>query len=176
MKRIRRDTFLVVMIVMVWGLFFAIGPYYADQHFGKIEPRFPERHVNYTLGQLRALASTRHLASFYAAPLLFPVDLIVMIALSGSMGLASFYWLRDIGTMRPWMALVLPATYLLSDFVEDSVLVWLLGDSTRISAGIVTALKVVTMIKLASIVATVGQTMLLFALCLIRHVRARRAV
>ncbi len=62
----------------------------------------------------------------YVFPILFPLDLVVMLALAGAMGAASSHWLAQIYPSAAWLGLVVPAVYLLSDLIEDCLLAWLL--------------------------------------------------
>ncbi|WGS20541.1 MULTISPECIES: hypothetical protein [unclassified Bradyrhizobium] len=56
----------------------------------------------------------------YICPILFPLDLIVMLALAGSMGAASAHWIKQLDPSVEWLGLLLPAVYLLSDLIEDA--------------------------------------------------------
>ena len=151
---------LAGLVVMAFGLFWWVGRY-ADRIFAKRFPtRFPEKTLSYTAGRLADLV-TSDLRMRYVCPILFPLDLIVMLALAGAMGAASSHWLAQIYPSAAWLGLLVPAVYLLSDLIEDCLLAWLLvrGDPEA-AARSVSTLKAITTIKLVSISAAVALTLL----------------
>jgi hypothetical protein len=160
--------YLLLFIGFAWLAFFAVGNF-AQGRFDseRTRSRFPERSP-YDWTELRDLAVTKpHLAAFYVWPVLFPLDLIVMLLLAGSMGLASAAWLRAAGG-NPNFAYVLPAFYLVADLVEDSVLAGLLRNPAGITEHAVNRLKGITRLKMAGIILTIIQTALVFVYYLIR--------
>jgi hypothetical protein len=154
--------YLLLFIAVAWVVFFLVGDY-AERRFDseRSRSRFPERSP-YEWTELRDLAMAKpHLAAFYVCPVLFPLDLIVMLLLAGSMALASGCWLRAIGGNPSW-AYLLPAFYFAADFVEDSLRAALLRHPARITEISVRRLKGITKLKMAGIVLTIVQTIGVF--------------
>jgi hypothetical protein len=158
----------LLFIAFAWAAFWAVGNY-AQGHFDseRTRSRFPERSA-YDWTELRDLAVTKpHLAAFYVWPVLFPLDLIVMLLLAGSMGLASAAWLGAAGG-NPNLCYVLPAFYLVADLVEDAVLAGLLRNPANITEYTVNRLRGITRLKMIGIVLTIVQTLGVFLYYLIR--------
>jgi hypothetical protein len=149
---------LLLFIAVAWGVFFLVGGY-AERRFDseRTRSRFPERSP-YQWTELRDLAIAKpYLAAFYVCPVLFPLDLIVMLLLAGSMGLASAAWLRATGGNPGW-SYPLPAIYLAADLIEDVMLAALLRHPEKITESSVHRLKGITKLKMAAIVLTIVQT------------------
>ena len=103
--------------------------------------RSVERSLRYSTEDLRTAAAN---GRAYIFPFLFPLDLIVMLALAGSLALAAQYWGSPI-----W---VVPAcVYLAFDLAEDGLLVLMLSGHVPISDRTVPVLKVLTGIKLLTV-------------------------
>ena len=154
---------LAGLVLCAFGLFWWVGSY-SDRVFAKkFRTRFPEKTLNYTGDQLGALVQS-DLRMRYVFPILFPLDLVVMLALAGAMGAASSHWLTQIYPSAAWLGLVVPAVYLLSDLIEDCLLAWLLlhGDPLA-AARSVSVLKAITTIKLVSVSASIALTLIAFA-------------
>lgn len=150
---------LAGLVVSAFGLFWWVG-IYSDRVFAnRFRTRFPEKTLSYTGGQLGELVQS-DLRVKYVFPILFPLDLVVMLALAGAMGAASSHWLNRIYPSAAWLGLVVPAVYLLSDLIEDCLLAWLLlrGDPLA-AARSVSILKAITTIKLVSILASIALTL-----------------
>ena len=149
----------VSLIALAFGLFFWVG-HYAESTFtaANFRPRFPEKELSYSADELKALVGSS-IRNDYISPILFPLDLLVMLSLSGTKGAASWYWIRQVRPTAARLALILPAVYLLSDLIEDSLLASLLrqGDPEKAAAAMA-VLKIVTAIKFASITGTIAQT------------------
>jgi hypothetical protein len=129
---------IVAAYLLAHAIFFGVGRL-AD---AKGIDRTPERGISYSVATLQALA---HRERRYVVPFLFPIDLIVMLALSGSLYAAARYWGSE--GLHLWPALV----YLLFDLAEDSVLALMLAGRVPISARTVPALKLFTTVKFAAI-------------------------
>jgi hypothetical protein len=82
------STGLVMSVMAAFGLFWLVGNY-AEARFteSSFKSRFPEKTFRYDADKLRRLASS-DVRKIYVVPLLFPLDLLVMLALAGSMGAA----------------------------------------------------------------------------------------
>lgn len=158
---------LVIFVASAIGLFLWVGnhaeTYFRGQGF---ESRFPEKTLSYSENDLRMLVKS-DIRSSYISPILFPLDLAVMLALSISLGAASFFWARQLYPTLAQFALLLPAIYLLSDMIEDGLLIWLLrrGDPDTAASALL-VLKAITAIKLATITGAFIQTALAFVVWL----------
>jgi hypothetical protein len=161
-------VYLLLFIAVAWVMFFLVGDYAYRRFDSERTPsRFPERSA-YEWTELRDLAITKpYLAAFYVCPVLFPLDLIVMLLLAASMGLASGCWLRTVGGNPTW-AYLLPAIYLAADLVEDGVLAALLRHPERITEISVRRLKGITKLKMVGIVLTIVQTFGVFLVYVVR--------
>ena len=161
--------YLLLFIAIAWAIFFAVG-FFAQPRFAgqQVSSRFPER-KKYEFTELRAFATSKpDLARFYVWPVLFPLDLVVMLALAGSMGLASIIWLGAAGTPLAWAASLVPASYFLTDLIEDCLLAAMLVDPARITEASVRRLKIFTQLKFWTIGLAVAQTIGAFAYYLSR--------
>ncbi|KRP85272.1 hypothetical protein AOQ73_39465 [Bradyrhizobium pachyrhizi] len=149
-------------MVVAFGLFWWVGSYSDRVFASRFRTRFPEKTLSYTGDQLGELVQS-DLRMKYVFPILFPLDLIVMLALAGAMGAASSHCLSRIYPSAAWLGLVVPAVYLLSDLIEDCLLVWLLlhGDP-HAAARSVSILKAITTIKLVGIFASIALTLAAF--------------
>lgn len=156
-------SYLLLFIAATWAMFIAVGLFARPRFAGEqVSPRFPERQ-KYQWTELRDLAVAKpDLARFYVWPVLFPLDLIVMLALAGSMGLASFVWLKAAGGWA-WTAALLPAGYFLTDLVEDCLLATTLRNPARITEASVRRLKIFTKLKFWTIGLAIAQTIGVFA-------------
>jgi len=171
---IRSSAILLLLIALAFVVFWFVGRY-AEGYFAgtQFTSRFPEKTLNYTADQLQALVLS-DVGKGYAVPVLFPLDLMVMLALSASMGTALWYWLGPSMTVAVRIALLIPAIYLLSDFIEDCLLVWLLlGKHADAVPAVIGLLKTITAVKLGSIVATIGLTTIAFLIWLHPRLRSR---
>lgn len=159
---------LAALVVIAFILFWGVGVY-SDRVFGeRFRTRFPEKTLSYTPDQLGELVQS-DLRIRYVFPILFPLDLIVMLALAGSMGAASSHWLNQIHPPAASLGLIVPAVYLLSDLIENVLLGWLLlrGNPNE-AVRSVSTLKAITTIKLVSIFAAIALTVIALAGWLLR--------
>lgn len=159
---------LVFLIIAAFAIFWLVGKY-ADRRFAgsSFASRFPEKTLCYGVDEFRRLASS-DVRKAYVVPVLFPLDLIVMLALSGSMGAAIWYWLSQAAPAWATLAAFIPLTYLLSDFIEDCLLAWLLQPDRAWPAVMIGVLKTLTAIKFVSIVVSMALTLCAFSLWLFR--------
>ncbi|WP_245334965.1 hypothetical protein [Bradyrhizobium mercantei] len=154
---------LAGLVVGAFGLFRWVGSYSDRVFASRFRTRFPEKTLSYSGEQFGELVQS-DLRMKYVFPILFPLDLIVMLALAGAMGAASSHWLNQIYPSAAWLGLVVPAVYLLSDLIEDCLLGWLLlrGDPLA-AARSVSILKAITTIKLVSVSASIALTLIALA-------------
>lgn len=151
---------LAALVVLAFGLFWWVGKYSDGVFAARFRTRFPEKTLSYTAAQFGELV-TSDLRMKYVFPILFPYDLVVMLALAGSMGAASSHWLSQIHPPAAWLGLFVPGVYLLSDLIEDCLLGWLLlrGNPDE-AARSISILKAITTIKLVSIIAAIALTVI----------------
>lgn len=155
-------------VVLAFGLFWWVGRYAESFFAGRFRSRFPEKTLGYTADQLAELVKS-DLGTKYVYPILFPLDLIVMVALAGSMSAASWHWINQTYPAAAWLALFIPGVYLLSDLIEDCLLARLLlrGNPAEVAAS-VSILKTFTAIKLVSIVCAIALTLTAFVAWIFR--------
>jgi hypothetical protein len=163
-----RDTWistgLVVSVVAAFALFWLVGKYAEGRFEGSgLESRFPEKTLAYDDDKFRRL-TTSDVRKAYVVPLLFPLDLIVMLALAGSMSAAIWYWLGQVSPAWTMFALI-PLIYLVSDLAEDCLLAWMLQPDTPWPE-MIAVLKTLTTIKFASVIASTVVTAVAFLLWL----------
>lgn len=173
--RVSHNLILACLLAVAWLTFWIIGRYaqarlevpIGDQRVG-FASRFPERGP-YTPGQLGDYARRHPYRSrFYIYPVLFPLDVVVMILLGASMAAASYYWmLRSLPVecaSWAWATLAFPALYVIADFAEDVTLAWVLSRSGTAAGGLtfrddVRRLKKMTRAKMVFITVTIIQTL-----------------
>jgi hypothetical protein len=163
--RMRFSLFLVLATMLSWGLFWSVGNL-AESNFSSrgIQSRFPERDISYSLEQLSMLETTRDLAEFYVAPFVISPGSGRDDCACGIDRRRVDYWLGNTGKILPWIALILPAAYLVSDLLEDIMLAWILGGSLAIGREDGECAKGYYGNQASSIVATIGQAVLLLSL------------
>jgi hypothetical protein len=161
------STGLVMSVMAAFGLFWLVGNY-AEARFteSSFKSRFPEKTFRYDADKLRRLASS-DVRKIYVVPLLFPLDLLVMLALAGSMGAAIWYWLGQTSPAWAMLALI-PLIYLVSDLAEDCLLAWMLQPDSAWPDAMIGVLKTLTAVKLASVIASTVVTAGAFLLWLYR--------
>lgn len=161
---------LFVSVAAAFGIFWLVGNYAESRFKGSgFESRFPEKKLSYDDDKFRQL-TTSDVRKAYVVPLLFPLDLIVMVALAGSMGAAIWYWFGQVGSVWAMLALV-PLIYFLSDLAEDCLLAWMLQPDNAWPATI-GVLKTLTAIKLFSVIVSTVLTVVAFLLWLYRALSA----
>jgi hypothetical protein len=161
------DTAALGIVALATGFFLWVGAF-AKRHLSVSLPespvnfpsRFPERSLSYSKEFFETFLRERQAAAaFYRAPILFPLDFLVMILLTGAMAFASWHWFSASGVRWPWLALILPSIYLLADFAEDVRLIVILGNQT-VSDAAIASLKRVTALKLFAVYAGITQTVM----------------
>ena len=174
--RLGDNLVLACFLVFAWMTFWLVGRYaktHLEVPIGRqrvgFASRFPERGA-YTAGQLGDFVRRHpHRSRFYILPVLFPLDVMVMILLGASMAAASYYWiLRSLpvgSSSWAWATLVFPALYVIADLIEDVILAWILSRSRTAAGGLtfqedVKRLKKATRAKMFFIFLTMGQTLL----------------
>jgi hypothetical protein len=164
----------IVLGVVAHALFFWVIPRIAKAN--GVNERYFERRLTYSPLQKGTDADRQHAASGelpplrefarfrsetaakYVSPVLFPLDVIMMVFLAaflavGSVTLAPYVpWAAN----RTWLLVTVPILYLVFDLAEDSLLAWLLKNPDAISPGPVWLLKFLTLSKFASLFAGYG--------------------
>lgn len=113
--------------------------------------RMPERKLSYGVKDLSEIACA---SREYVVPILFPLDLIVMILIAASLGWAAVQWgphaifLHGRTTVE---FLIFPLAYLATDLAEDSFLALLLTHRPCIATPTVLMLKTLTALKFAAL-------------------------
>jgi hypothetical protein len=137
---------LACFLAFAWMTFWLVGRYaktYLEVAIGdqtvKFPSRFPERN-RYSAAQLRDFVGKHPYRSrLYISPVLFPLDVIVMVLLGTSMAAASYYWIvRSLPvawTSWAWATLIFPALYVVADLIEDTMLAWTLTRVGTASGG-----------------------------------------
>lgn len=164
---------LGVSVLAAFFIFWLVGNY-AETQFSKssvdgkssFESRFPEKTLCYSVEKFRDLAAA-DVRKAYVVPLLFPLDLFVMMVLAGSMGAAIWYWLNLTSPAWTMLALI-PLIYLVFDLAEDCLLAWMLQHGTAWADWVVWALKALTAVKFFSVIASMVVTAGAFLLWLCR--------
>src|SRR5262245_29828903 len=170
-------TWIIVTIVLgvvAHALFFWVIPKIAKAN--GVNQRYFERSLRYLPLQEGTDADRQHAANAelppfrefarfrsetaakYVSPVLFPLDVIMMVFLAaflavGSVTLASYVpWAANL----TWLLVTAPILYLAFDLAEDTLLAWLLKNPDAVSPGPVWLLKFLTFWKLASLYVAYG--------------------
>jgi uncharacterized protein YjbI with pentapeptide repeats len=166
-RNFRADTASVLSVAIAWAIFWLVGVFAKSKLQVKIKnssaeipSRFPERSVTYSSEFLKAFVRDHpSIAQTYRFPILFPLDLIVMVLLSSTMAAASWHWFAASGYRWPMLAVILPLLYFMADLAEDLQLRRLLNSPDAVTKDTVAALKRLTTVKLVAIVAVIVQTL-----------------
>jgi hypothetical protein len=122
----REDVKIAVLLAAITiALQFAIS-YVAGRYGAKVGGRFLERGEAYTVKDINELTPAE--ARGYAFPVLFPLDISFMVSLGSFLGLASEGAAESISLFKnvAWLFTIVPALYVLADFLEDVLLAWML--------------------------------------------------
>jgi hypothetical protein len=151
--RLGHNLVLACFLAVAWITFWLVRRYakiHLEVAIGhqtvEFPSRFPERNL-YTAAQLSDFVREHPARSrFYVRPVLFPLDVIVMVLLGASMAAASYYWtVRSLPvgwTSWAWATLIFPALYVIADLIEDIMLARTLMRAGRASAGPVSGSQV----------------------------------
>jgi hypothetical protein len=176
----------IVLGVVAHGLFLFAIPHIAKSGDVKVE-RYFEGSLNYLplvdgsdedreraanakppqLPPLREFARFRDKeADKYVSPLMFPLDLVMMIFMSAflAIGCVTFGSYVPLAANRTWLLITPAVLYFVFDIVEDTLLAWFLKNPDAISFERVHYLKLLTAGKLMSITAANLELAVLFVL------------
>lgn len=134
----------------------------------EVAARFLERDSYKAEGLRHFVKSEPDQARGYAYPVLFPLDLLFMIFLGGFLAIASMASAESIPWLRgfAWAFVVAPAAYVASDLVEDVLLARMLTSLDVISESSVGWARTMTLLKFATSIIAILQTIALSALSL----------
>jgi hypothetical protein len=156
------NAWAAIFVVAAWAIFWCAGEF-IERGLGV--KRFPEKSLSYEVRDIKDLAQNhKATAAKYVMPVLFPIDLFVMILLGGSMALASVLWARGLG-LSPhwlWLVLLLPVAYVAVDLAEDTLLAVMLTLPGTID-GLSGPVRALTAIKMATVFGAAIETAGLFA-------------
>lgn len=154
---------IVVFLIVAAAVFIFVGNY-ASRHG---VDRSPEKQFLYSIPDGLTDKTKR-----YVVPVLFPLDLIVMVLLSGSLALASMTWGSYGLGGRPWLFLILPLAYLVFDLIEDSLLILVLTGSLQLGGVLRVVLQWFTAGKMITLVMGGIQTILAAGAAVLRSISA----
>lgn len=151
---------------------------FVTPRYGKdVEGRFLER-LKFIPSQIEVLSATtlsRWLTDKangdairgYIYPVLFPLDLLFLLALGLLLGFASSSLVDRIGFLSNvpvWIWWALPASYMASDLIEDTLIAAILKSRIALTERSFRLLSALTAIKLATVTAAILQVFFLAAL------------
>jgi hypothetical protein len=104
----------------------------------------------------------------YAFPVLFPLDILFLVALGSLLGMASLLLAGQVGAVSAWPVWVwwlFPVAYMAFDLLEDVLLITLLTMPSLLNGGTFHALTAFTSAKIGTVVVAIGQVGLLALAC-----------
>jgi hypothetical protein len=120
-----------------------------------------------TLGRWLTDRSNGDAIRGYVYPVLFPFDLVFLLSLGLLLGFASAA-LADrlvfLSNIPVWIWWVLPASYMVSDLIEDTVIAAIFKSRMALTEGSFRCLSALTAIKLATVTMAIFQVAFLGAL------------
>jgi hypothetical protein len=167
---------IIILFVLTLALTLILKLFVTPKYGTDVASRFLER-LKYIPSQTEVLSATtlrRWLTDRandgairgYVYPVLFPLDLFFLLALGLLLGFASGALVGGLGFLSNipgWIWWILPATYMASDLVEDTVIaaifksrIALTENSFRLLSGL-TAIKLVTVTTAIAQVAFLGR-------------------
>jgi hypothetical protein len=168
---------ITILFVLTLGLTLALKLFVTPRYGTDVASRFLER-LKYIPSQTEVLSATtlgRWLADKandgairgYVYPVLFPLDLFFLLALGLLLGFASAALAGGIGFLSNiphWIWWVLPAAYMASDLVEDTVIAAIFQSRIALTESSFSILSALTAIKLATVTTAIAQVAFLGAL------------
>jgi hypothetical protein len=142
-------------------------PYFSSPYGAAVKARFVER--SKTIPELgtgdvplneqnlrKWISSCPESARGYASPVLFPLDILFLFVLGIALATGSVFFARHavlVSEVWPVIWWIVPAVYLISDFVEDVLLIGVLKNQLRLTARSFSSLALATNIKIKSVTA-----------------------
>lgn len=153
-------VFLIALIGAGWlmrSIAFEKWPHAAAINFGMAP--------TYTPQTVRALISEHpEEATRYIFPGLFPLDLLFLICLGGTIAMFSLGFAEGGAPGKLWLVLLLPVGYMVADLAENVALARMLGGGTGgVTSGVVTLTQALTIVKHALVIAGTLQVIYLCA-------------
>jgi hypothetical protein len=142
-------------------------PHFSSPYGAAVKARFVERSKTIPEGEtgdvplneqnLRQwISSYLESAGGYASPVLFPLDILFLFALGIALATGSVFFARHavlVSNVWPVIWWIIPAVYLVSDFVEDVLLIGILKNPQQLTAQSFSSLALATNIKIKSVTA-----------------------
>jgi hypothetical protein len=142
----RTNLWVIAALIIAHGFFIGVRVYGTTRGVD----RLPEKTVHYSIDDLRKVAAS---SREYLVPFLFPLDLIVMLLLSGSLAWAAFHWgPYGFNARAAWAFALLPLAYLVSDLAEDGFLALLLSHRVAMTDATLQIMQGLTRLKFATII------------------------
>jgi hypothetical protein len=137
-------------------------PHAAAINFGA-KPTYAPNTVRALLTENRADARN------YIFPGLFPLDLLYLACLGGTIALLSLGFANPAAPDRLWLLLIVPAGYMVADLTENLALARMLSSAPdAVTSATVTLTQALTIIKLGLVIAGFVQVICLFVSWLVR--------
>lgn len=168
---------ITILFVLTLGLTLALKLFVTPKYGKDVANRFLER-LKYIPSQTEVLSAAtlrRWLADKandsairgYVFPVLFPIDILFLIALGLLLGFASAALASGLGfllNIPHWIWWVLPAAYMASDLAEDTVIAAIFKSQITLTESSFRFLSALTAIKLATVTTAIAQVAFLGAL------------
>jgi hypothetical protein len=140
-------------------------PHFSSPYGAAVKARFVERSKTIAEGgtgdvplneeNLRSwISSYPEFAKGYASPVLFPLDILFLFALGIALATGSVFFARHavlVSDVWPVIWWIIPMVYLVSDLVEDIILMGVLKNPQRLTAQSFSSLALATDIKIKSV-------------------------
>jgi hypothetical protein len=168
---------IIILFVLTLGLTLTLKLFVTPKYGTDVANRFLER-LKYIPSQtevLSAITLRRWLADKandsairgYIYPVLFPIDILFLLALGLLLGFASAALAGGLGFLSNvphWIWWVLPAAYMASDLVEDTIIAAIFKSRIALTENSFRLLSALTAIKLSTVTSAIAQVAFLGAL------------
>ncbi|KRR25256.1 hypothetical protein CQ14_09570 [Bradyrhizobium lablabi] len=168
---------IIILFVLTLGLTLTLKLFVTPKYGTDVANRFLER-LKYIPSQtevLSAITLRRWLADKandsairgYIYPVLFPIDILFLLALGLLLGFASAALAGGLGFLSNvphWIWWVLPAAYMASDLVEDTIIAAIFKSRIALTENSFRLLSALTAIKLSTVTSAIAQVVFLGAL------------
>ena len=142
-------------------------PHFSSPYGAAVKARFVERSKTIPEGEVgdvplneqslrQWILSFPESAKGYASPVLFPLDILFLFALGLALATGSVFFARHavlVSEVWPVIWWIIPMVYLVSDLVEDVLLIGVLKNPQRLTAQSFSRLALATDIKIKSVTA-----------------------
>jgi hypothetical protein len=158
---------LAVAVVAIWN----IANRAAECSGSDVAKRFLEVTPDYTADGLRNwIVTHRSEATRYAFPVLFPIDLLFLVALSALLAFASVAIANALHWGEEWIRFltIFPILYAACDFIENVLLARFMVFATAVTNGSVALARTFTGLKFVTLAISVLQLLVMLACGLAR--------